>query len=169
MGYKPEKQHYKLSFEDRPGMEVVMKSVPLGKMNKISTLKIDHQEQDEKKRMTVFAELANYMVRWNLEHPEPDELDEAGNCAECGLAEDDPMPIGLLSLKCLDTAIVSAMLTGWMFAMARASLPKGMSSNSGGKSGPSIPLSDGITDEIMSKLEQLQNPMTLPTPNLSLD
>ncbi len=88
MGYKPEKQRYKISFEDRPGLEVVAKSVPLGKMNYISTLKVDHQEEDETKRMELFSVLARYIVSWNIEHPEPDEVAVDGYCTVCGLSED---------------------------------------------------------------------------------
>ncbi len=168
MGYKPEKQLYRISFEDRPGLEVVAKSVPLSKMNYLSTLQVDHREQNEDKRMEVFSNLAKYLVSWNIEHPEPDEVDPVtGYCVVCGLAEDCPMPISVLSLKCLDVELVSAILTGWMFAVARASIPKEMRSSNGGTSGPSIPLSDGTMDETMRLLEHLQNPVTLPTPNLS--
>ncbi len=169
MGYKPEKQHYRISFEDRPGLEVVAKSVPLSKMNYLSTLQVDHREQDEAKRMEVFSNLAKYLVRWNIEHPEPDEVNEDGTCVICGLKEDDPMPVSVLSLKCLDVELVSAILTGWMFAVARASIPKEMRSSNGGMIGQSIPLSDGMTDETTRLLERLQNPTTLPTPNLFSD
>lgn len=170
MGYKPPKQQYKIAFEDYPGMEVLARSVPLKKMNQISTMQINHREQDETKRLEVFGELAKYIVSWNLEHPEPDDYAEDGEvCAACGLQEDAPMPVSVQSLLCLEIEVVSAILTGWIFTIARASLPKGMSSSGGGTSGPSIPLPDGTIDETMRMLAQLQNPVTLPTPNLSSD
>lgn len=170
MGYKPVKQHYRISFEDRPGLEVTAKSVPLGKMNYISTLKVDHQEADEAKRMELFSVLTQYIVSWNIDHPEPDEfVENTLNCAMCGLKEDDPLPVAVKNMQCLEIELVSAILSGWMFAIARASIPKEMRSNSGGMNGPSIPLSDGMTEETTRLLERLQNPVTLPTPNLSSD
>lgn len=170
MGYKPPKQQYNIAFEDYPGMEVLAKSVPLAKMNAMSSMQINHREQDEAKRLQVFRELAKYIIRWNLVHPEPDDFaDDGETCAACGLAEDEAMPVSVQSLLCLEIEVVSAILTGWIFTIARASLPKGMSSSDGGMSGPSIPLSDGTIDETMKMLALLQNPVTLPTPSLSSD
>lgn len=170
MGYKPVKQLYNISFEDRPGLVVTAKSVSLGKMNYISTLNVDHRETDKAKRMELFQVLTNYIVSWNIVHPEPDEEEEGTNiCAVCGLHEDQDMPVAVKYMECLEIELVSAILSGWMLTIARASIPKEMRSNNGGMNGPSIPLSDGMTEETTRLLERLQNPTTLPMPNLSSD
>ncbi len=152
MSYKPVRKLYELEFEDYPGLAVVARSASLGALQKSYGLDINMQEQDEEKRLAVFAFFAKRLVSWNLTHPETDD----GACEQCGLEEDSAMPPTMQSLLCLELDMVMAIIFGWINTISRVSLPKGMSTNDGEKN---------IHEEVMKKLEMLQNPVKLPTPS----
>lgn len=156
MGYRPEPKIYNLEFADRPGLEVSARSATLGEITYVSALTVNVHEKDEAKRMEVFSFFANKLIKWNIEHPELDGAAIA--CPACGLLEGAEMPPTVDSMKCLELELIMAIITGWVFAVARVSLPKGMSSNGGGIN---------IPEDMMRKLETLQNPTPLPVPNFS--
>lgn len=148
MGYRPTTRMYNLAFEDFPGLEVRIGSVSLGELEEI-----EESGKTPGKQMLPFEKFIACAESWNVEHPKTG----------------DPVPLTMEGLKSLEMEFVSALIRGWVTTIARASLPKGLSSNNGGKTGPSIPLSDGMTEEIMRQLEALQNPMPLPELNFTSD
>jgi len=156
MGYKPTKKVYELNFTDFPGLEISATSCALGKLMHLGTLNIRMDEQDEDKKMELFNTFAACLMSWNMEHPALNDGDEV--CLACGLAEDAPMPCTVDSLLCLDLDFIMPILFGWMAAVSRISVPKGLSLSDGGRN---------IQEEAMRLLGQHQNLSTLPTPNLS--
>lgn len=157
--YVPEKKVYNLEFADRPGLEVSARSATLGQLSHVSQLTVNLQEKDEEKRMEVFEFFAKKLIAWNIGHPEFEPNEGEITCPDCGLAEKAAVPPTVKGMLCLDLDLVMAVITGWVFAVGRVSLPKGMSLRNGG--------SDTLSEEVMRQLEVLQNPSTLPTPNFS--
>ena len=167
MGYKPIKKLYNLQFEDFPGLEVAATGTSLGKLMHLSSLRVNMNEEDEEKRMEVFKFFAGQLVKWNIDHPEIENLDElkevptAGGsmmvCAQCAVQPGAPMPCTVESLMCLELSFIMKIIFGWMGAIARVSVPKELSLSDGGKN----------IEEAMMRLVQHQNLSTLPTPNLS--
>lgn len=155
MGYKPEKTVYNLEFADREGLEVSAKSATLGEIEKVQKLRVDMHEQDEAKRMELFNFFSSKLIKWNVEHP---DTDDGGPCAVCGLLPDIALPATTASMMCLDLDFVMEIIIGWVFAVARVSAPKGMSLKHG---------ESDIPEEVRKRLETLQNPVKLPTPNFS--
>lgn len=166
MSYKPPKKNYLLEFESRPGLHIRTKGASLEELDRVSGMNANLMHKDRGKRLELFTFFAEKIIEWDMEHPEPDSLSD-GVCAQCGLAEDAPMPPTFESLLCLDIDLAVEITIGWATTISRVSVPKGLSSPAGGNSGPSIPLSDGMTDEIMRKLEHIQSPMRLPEPNFT--
>lgn len=161
MGYKPNNKIYNLSFTDYPGLEIRAKGTSIGKLQWMQEQRVNLNEEDEAKKLAVFTFFANRIVSWNIEHPEvdPEDKNTDGACIHCGQSEDDPMVPSVQSLMCLDLGFVMGIIFGWMAAVARVSVPKGMSLNDGGQNSPE--------ELLMRQLASLQNPTTLPTPNLS--
>lgn len=154
MGYKPTAKHYELSFTQFPGLEVTAKGATLGEIETIQGMNISVNEKDPEKRMEIFRFFEKKLVKWNLEHPEV----TGEVCADCGLAEDDPMPTTVRSMLCLEADMILQIVIGWVFAIARASLPKEMNLSSGGKTGP-LNTPQELTEELMRQLEKAQNLM----------
>lgn len=167
MGYKPTSTTYALEFEDKPGLEVRCKGATLGEIDKVRKLEPNMNEPDEAKRMAIFTFFEKKLITWNVDHPELVEEDENGRCASCGLKEDEPMPCTVLSMQCLELAFIMRIIIGWVFAVARVSVPKGLNLSNGAPNGQGLPLPDGLTEQIMRELENLQNPMPLPEPNFT--
>lgn len=167
MGYQPSKKLYNLMFEDFPGLEVVAAGTSLGKLMHLSSLDIQINEPDEEKRMYVFKFFAGQLVKWNVDHPEIDTLDDLEEvpegegskmvCRLCKCMPGAPMPCTVASLLCLELSFIMRIIFGWMSAIARVSVPKELSLSAGGNN----------IEEAMMRLVQHQNLSTLPTPNLS--
>lgn len=152
MGYKPQRNTYALSFADRPGLEISMRSTSLGNLQKIMTtdrsVLMNNDAADE-----FFQKIVELIVSWNLVHPETHQA-----CRICGLNEDQEMPISVDSLKCLDIEMVMEIVNAWGTAVIQVSMGKGMSSKNGEVNFP---------EELMKMLAEQQNPTKLPTPNFS--
>jgi len=159
MGYKPAKKVYNLEFVDHPGLEVSCKGATLGEITDVQKMNVNVHEKDDEKRMEVFRFFAGKLLTWNLEHP---DTDLGGPCPLCGLEAGMSMPTTLDGMLCLELDLIIAIITGWVFAVARVSLPKELSLNAGGRNGPASLLPDGMTAEITKRLEEIQNPGTLP-------
>jgi hypothetical protein len=112
--------------------------------------------------MELFNTFAACVVRWNIEHPELVNPEQAEGhppiCFNCKLEEGAPMPCEVMSLLCLDLDFIMPIMFGWMAAISRISVPKELSLSDGGRH---------IQEELMKQLGQHQNLSTLPTPNLS--
>lgn len=162
MGYKPQKKNYVLEFVDHPGLEIRTLGATLDELDSVSGMNVNFMSEDKERRLELFVFFASKLVSWNFEHP---EVPGGGNCVRCGLAEDAPMPATFEGLLCLDMELAIQITIGWANTISRVSFPKELNSNAGGMSGPSIPLPNGMTDEITKRLEALQSPMKLPEPN----
>lgn len=173
MGYKPTAKQYNLTFTDYPGLEVAATGVSFGELEEIQRLDINLREKDPKKRMEIFEYFEARLLSWNMEHPAigkkkaiKRETDGANVCSACRLQEGEDMPPTAQSMLCLEAELVLAIVIGWVFAIARASIPKGMSLNSGEKSGP-LNTPQELTDEIMRQLEKAQSLMPSSEPNFT--
>ncbi len=108
-GFKAKKNLFKLIFEDpdMAGLEVVVTSVPMGKLLRIQEL----NEDDELRRSSkAFRELvgilAGAMLSWNLE----DDLDE-------------PVPVTAEGILTQDPAFVRQIISSWIDAISGVSTP----------------------------------------------
>lgn len=162
--YRPTAGLYKLVFTDKPGLEILAKGTTLAKLLKLQGMKLQLNEPDEKKKTAAFRFFAKRIVRWNMAHPDEDEMDEddiaeAGHCIHCGQTPGQAMVPSVQSLLCLEVAEVMGILFGYMSAIASVSQGKGMSGNGGERSTPE--------EAAMRMLAEMQNQSTLPMPNLS--
>lgn len=157
MVYIPDSKIYNLEFADRPGLEVSAKSATLGEIRHVSTLTVNMQEKDDKKRMEVFEFFAKKLISWNVGHPRNEPEDSL--CSVCSCPTGEALAPTVESMLCLELDLVMEIITGWVFAVGRVSLPKGINLKSGG--------SDTLSEEVMRQLETLQNPPTLPQPSFS--
>jgi hypothetical protein len=156
MGYKPTKKVYELSFTDFPGLEIDAVSTSLGKLMRVGELNVRIDEPDQEKRMELFSIFTGCIARWNMEHPAlPQGVDR---CANCNLVEDDPMPVNVTSLLCLDLDFIMPIIFGWVATISRVSVPKELSLSDGGRS---------IPEEVMKLLGQHPNLSTLPAQSSS--
>jgi hypothetical protein len=170
-GYKPMGKIYDLAFEDHPGLEVRCKGASLGELNKVRELEPNMNEPDEKKRLAVFGFFEKKVISWNIVHPEvsePSEIDEKV-CARCALKEDDELPISVHHMQCLELSFIMQIIIGWVFAVARVSIPKDMNLSNGAPIGQGSPLPDGLVKAITTQLENLQNPSKLPELSFTSD
>lgn len=165
MGFKPEAKQYNLTFVDYPGLEITALGADLGELDTTSQMNSNLNHPDRKKRLELFEFFATKLVAWNMQHMAVRNSDGTPECKRCGCVEDDYLLPEADAMLCVPIEIMVAIVLGWAMAISRVSLPKGLSSNDGGKSGPSTPLPDGLTEEITRQLEQLQNPTKLPEPN----
>lgn len=155
MGYTPVRKTYELAFEDYPGLEVMCRPTPLGKLMEVSDMKVDLNASDEDK-MKVFNIFIDCVASWNIQHPELDKPDTR-TCERCGLNVGDPLPCTLTGMLCLDLDFLMVVIFGWLGAISRVSVPKGMSFNSGG--------TNVAIENMMNQLAQQQSPPILPMPN----
>lgn len=164
MGYKPSKKTFQLELEDYPGMEVTVRSSSMGQLLEMESLKVSVNEPDPKKKLAVFDFMAGRIITWNVDHPDtdgPDTDEKKWNpledpCPRCGLVAGQPLPTTSDAMLCLEMDMVMNLFFGWIFAVARVSLPKGMGSNVGGMN---------LQEELMNELGRLQNPGTLQEQN----
>lgn len=157
MGYKPEASFYELVFEDMPGLEVTARGGSMAELIEMETLKVTINESDPKKKLAVFEFLSSRIITWNMEHPDTKKVKgEWQPCAKCGLLPDAPLPSTVDHMMCLELKTIMGVFFGWIFSVARLSLPKGMNLSDGGPN---------IQEELMNQLAKLQSPGTLPTPN----
>lgn len=171
MGFKPVSQLLDLEFEDYPGLEIRTRSASIAEIKQAQELNIDVNDKTktDAERLEAFSFFEKKIVQWNMEHPvlTAGSEEDPERCAFCGCKEDEPMPPNIQSMMCLDISLMIAILFGWIQAVARVKLPKGMSLPNGASNGlGNVPM-DGVETETMEKLAMLQNPMKLPTPNLS--
>lgn len=164
MGYKPVVKTYVLEFADYPGLEIRTEGATLDELDGMSAMNIDLMHKDKEKRLELFVFFADKLIGWDMDHP---IVKGGGACKRCGLLEDAALLPVFESMLCLPMDMAVAIVIGWATTISRVSLPKGLSSPGGGTNGPSMPLPDGMTDEIMRQLEQLQSPMKLPEPNFT--
>lgn len=153
MGFKPPTKHYEIVVEDYPGLEVTARSAPLGEMMDASALSTDiFKAKTEAEKLAVFEFFVDKLITWNIDHP---DTKNGEPCKRCGLTPDMPLPTTVDGMLCLDMDFVMKIIFGWMGAVTRLSVPKGMSMPSGAN-GP---------EDLMMKLAQLANLSESPEPN----
>lgn len=168
MGYKPVAKQYVLTFEDYPGLEIRTAGASLDELDSVSGMNANLVHKDKEKRLELFKFFAGRIIEWDMDHPAVSKKAETyPACPTCGMLEDDSLPPAFESMLCLPMELAVTITIGWATTISRVSVPKGLSSPGGGNSGPPIPLPDGMTDEIMKRLDQLQSPMKLPEPNFT--
>lgn len=156
-GYKPTSTKLNLKFPEYPGLMILARGTTIGKLQKISGMKMTAREQDAEKVAYIFTFFATRIVTWNLTHPEV-ELDEEaphdwdGTCPNCGLKEDQLLPTTAEGMYCLELSFILSLIFGWIKAVASAADPKAQNSSNGETSTHMA--------ELMSQLAELQN---LPT------
>lgn len=157
MGYKPARKTFQLVFDDHPGLEATARGGSMGQLLEMETLKVSVNERDPKKKMAVFQFMADRLVTWNMQHPDVDTANPTEDpCPRCGLTSGQPMPTTVDAMMCLELELVMNIFFGWIFAVARVSLPKGMNLNSGEMNSP---------EDLMSQLGKLQSLGKLQEPN----
>lgn len=172
MGYKAARR-YTLQFNNREGLIVVCKGSTIGEAETLTELgsAVDKAENVRDRNLRL-ADLFNFfekkIIEWNIDHGEVIQPGPEGECSRCGLREDDAVPPFGMNMFCLDLDLVMETIQGWQLAVARASIPKGMSLNVGGNSGPLALPADGMP-ESMRTLAEMQNPMRLPELNFTSD
>lgn len=119
MGYKRTPRVYKLVFEDEEyrGLEVKVRSMPLGQFMEVAEL-ADGAENDQEKAKKLFQAFAAALVEWNLEEDGPD-----GNPW--------PVPADLDGLLRQDLEFVFYLIKEWMTAISGVNGPLAGSSTSG--------------------------------------
>lgn len=143
--YTPASKIYNVSYEDFPGLHIKCKSSTLGELRSLGQSgSVDNQN----------AFFASRIISWNIGHP-PLKSDDAVVCPVCSLAESSPLPVTADAMLCLDLDFLLALIAGYMSAVTRVSVPKGLSLNLGEKA----------QEDLMSQLAQLQSPPTLPPLN----
>lgn len=162
MGFKPAHNVYQLVFHDMPELEVMARGASLGKLLEISALNVSLNEANRQKLDVVFKFIAKRIITWNVEHPDidEDEIEEEDErnptlCPVCGMEPGDPMPTTAEALMCLDLRFVMQIFFGWMQAVARIPVPKGLS----------LPAGETNFDSLMKQLGEHQNPLTLQEQN----
>jgi hypothetical protein len=170
--FKPELKLIDVEYVDYPGLEIRTRSASIAEIKAAQELNIDINKKgaDDLEKMEAFTFFQRKLVKWNMAHPEVSSAvdDDATVCAFCGLHEDDEMPTTVASMMCLDFGMMMAIIFGWIKTIATVSLPKGSrNSSTGGTSGLGDVPMDGMEEEIMRRLEELQLPTRLPTPNFS--
>lgn len=165
MGFKPEHDMYQIAFQEYPELEVIARGTSLGKLLDLGSLNISLQEQNQENALKVFKFLSKRIITWNVEHPDLDEEDfeteeefqNATQCPRCGSEAGQLLPTTVDGLMCLDLRFVMKIFFGWMQAVARLPIPKGLSTNDGGTD----------TEMLMKQLGELQSPLESLEPNLS--
>lgn len=166
MGFQPSHDIYELVFEEYPGLEIMAKGTSLGKLLDIGSINVNLNEKDQEKTTRVFKFISKRIITWNIEHPALDEddfdeeieINEDTVCPRCGLLPGMPLPTTVKGLMCLDMRFVMQIFFGWMQAVARLPLPKGLSTN------------DGATPDLNTMIKMLgeqQSPMASLERNLS--
>lgn len=157
MGFKPERKTFELVFEDYPGLEAIARGGSMGQLLEMENLKVTVNEPDPTKKMAVFQFMADRLVTWNMEHPDVDtDKPTEDPCPHCGMTAGQPMPTTVNAMMCLELEMVMGIFFGWIFAVARVSLPKGLNLNDGEMNTP---------EDLMNQLGKLQSLGKLPTPN----
>ncbi|HTS05698.1 MAG TPA: hypothetical protein VMP68_08950 [Candidatus Eisenbacteria bacterium] len=150
MSYKPESKLYELAYETMPGLVITAKGMTIGEMNRMQDMDAQLRSTDETLRLQIFEFFASKIITWNVVHP--DVLGDT--CAVCGLPSDAELPPTVAGLLCLDLSTVIGMLTGWVYSIARVSVPKEMSLSSG-----DMPIHEQMM-QTLSKLEMQPVPPT---------
>lgn len=119
-GYRVEPRIYRLVFEDRPGLEVRVRSVELGVfldiigMAGMDVTRLTAANVEEVAHL--FDVFAAALVGWNLE------------------TGDGPVPATVEGLRSLEFDFVLELVQAWMDAIASVPGPLGASSNGGDRS-----------------------------------
>ncbi len=165
MSYKPVRKSYTLTFEEHPGLEIVMRSTSLGKLQSIMETNLADVQRNPQVQTEFFEAIAGLIISWNFVHPEVETIESADDyhpsgprCAICGLREDSEMPVSATMMKCLDIEMIMQIVQAWGLAIMRVSMGKGVNSSNGGMT---------IPEDMMRMLAEQQNPTKLPTPNFS--
>jgi hypothetical protein len=128
VGYRRNRKVYRLTFEDHEGLEVMVRSVSVGKLMGVlqladaMTAKPSQDQIDE-----LFGWFAARIISWNYE-------DEAG----------EPLPPTLETLLDDDFDFVLRMVMAWVRAVSRVDFPLAPASANGTRADPveaSIPMS----------------------------
>jgi hypothetical protein len=125
MGYKRKFKTFVLEFEDREysGLEVEMRSLPLGEFLRLSKIFESDDKTDEQVE-EMFRLFAKALVSWNME--------DDGN---------EPIPATYASVLDLDLDFVLTILGAWIDGVASVAPTLGKDSNSGATSlVPSLPM-----------------------------
>lgn len=125
MGYKRPVKTFVIEFDDEEyeGLEIEMKSLPLGEFLRVSKMMQNDDKSDEhvEELLKVFGRA---LVRWNLTED-----------------DDSPVPCGYEGVLTLDIDFAMAVMGGWVNGMADVSKSLGKDSNSTGTSPvPPIPM-----------------------------
>lgn len=124
MGYKRKSKVYVLAFEDEEyeGLEVRVKSVPVGKFLELNSLAMGvskNGETDAEAAIETNAELlkafANALVSWNVEDEDSGE----------------PIPSTLEGVNSCDFDFAMRLIEAWLEALAGVSRPLAQEFNSG--------------------------------------
>ncbi len=171
MGYKNKIRTYTLQFADREGLEIVCKGATTAEIEKMTDLgkAVDTAQDRGSHKLAVlrmYEFFANKVVSWNIEHSEVSAPDENGDCPQCGLKEDDPIPATGQNMLCMELDFATEIITAWITAVVSVALPKGLSLSSGATTGPSSLPQAGI-DSLTQRLAELQNPLKLQEPNFT--
>lgn len=124
MGYKHQPKLYRLTFEEHPGLEVVTKSISVGRMTKLMGMAArlqdkdldveDLTEEDAEAVEALFDGFAKALKSWNLE-------DEEGT----------PVPATREGVFDADFEFVFSLIGNWIEAVAGTPGDLGKGSNSG--------------------------------------
>lgn len=102
MGYKVQRRTTRLTFEEHPGLEVVVSTPSAGSYMSVVELASlsdgpEFTSEDMAKIAKLFDHFANVLVSWNLE-------DEAGNA----------IPATLGGIQCSDLFLMLQIVLGWI-------------------------------------------------------
>lgn len=155
-------QIYNLHFSEYPDLEIKCKGTSIAKLQWLQSLNVNVNKPEDA-MYPAFDYIVSRVVSWNLEHPDiedDEDKNDDGTCVHCGLHPDsgEPLPLVRQSLMCQGMSFFGRFVFGYMFAVARVSVPKEMSLNDG---------APNIQEEVMSRLAAMQNQSTLPMQNSS--
>lgn len=156
-GYKPSSKKYNVSYRQYPGLVITAKGTTLGKLQKLSAMKMTINEQDKDKIDYVFKFFVGRVITWNILHPEI-ELDDDFEisddnepaCPVCGLEEGQPVPTTVEAMYCLELSFILSLIFGWMAVIASVSDPKELNFSDGAM--------NSHMEDLMSRLGEMQSP-----------
>lgn len=125
MGYTRKQRTFVLEFDDEEyeGLEIEMKSLPLGDFIKVSKL-MDEEGKSDGQVEDMIKMFQKSIIRWNMQ-------EEDGT----------PIPVTHEGLMTCDLSFILAAINGWVQGISSVSKSLGKDSNSGGTSPmPQLPM-----------------------------
>lgn len=116
MGYKHPHKTFLLRFEDKPGLEVQMRTVSVGKLMDMAELADDVKagKASTSQAMSLFTMFADRLVAWTVEDD-----------------EDQPVPANLDGVRSLDTDLFMTIFEFWFESMTESPSPLPQPSGNG--------------------------------------